>query len=77
MSNDVLARLCALQDGRTDREMSDRLGISRSYWAHIRVGRRALSLAVTRRAVRAFPELYPFAVQGFLEEPCGRKVRAS
>jgi hypothetical protein len=77
MSDDVLTRLRALQDGRTDRVFAALLGISRSYWAHIRTGRRPLSPVVMRRAVRAFPVLYPFAAQELLSEPSKQQARAS
>lgn len=42
-----------------DRELAARLGIARSTWTSIKLGRLPLSEAVAMRAVRAFPELLP------------------
>ena len=48
-----------------DREMAQRLGISRSYWSLIRTGKKPLSLQVILRAMRAFPE-HSVAILSFL-----------
>ena len=63
MTADVLARLIALQGDRTDAEMAALLEISRSHWGHIRAERRTLTYAITKRALRVFPELYPLVVR--------------
>ncbi|MCA1570854.1 MAG: hypothetical protein LC798_11155 [Chloroflexi bacterium] len=42
-----------------DREMAERLGIARSTWTSVKLGRLALSSALAMRAVKAFPELLP------------------
>jgi transcriptional regulator with XRE-family HTH domain len=48
-----------LREGLKDREMADRLGVARSTWTMVKIGRLALSEAVMMRAARAFPELLP------------------
>lgn len=63
MTAEVLARLIELQGRRTDDEFASLLGISRSHWGHIRAKRRTLTYAITKRALRAFPELYPIIMQ--------------
>lgn len=69
MTKQVLAKLIEIQGGRTDAEFAALLGLSRSYWAHIRAGRRPLSYAITKRAARQFPELYPLVIQDLAPSP--------
>ena len=53
----IAAKLRELQDGRTDAEMGELLGVTRIGWLHIKAGRRDPSYAVAKRASVAFPEL--------------------
>ena len=66
MSLDVRSRLIAKQDddGLSGREMALRLGMTETYWSHIRNKRRPLSLKVIRRALAVYPDLaYPFLAE--------------
>lgn len=54
---EIVAKLVELQADRTDAEMGDLLGCSRSHWAHIRAGRRRLTYPMLKRAIRAFPSV--------------------
>jgi len=69
MTADVLARLIELQGKRTDGDFASTLGVTRSHWGHIRAGRRRLTYALTKRALRIFPELYPIVMQDLAGEP--------
>lgn len=71
MSEEVRERLIGLQGGKTDAEFAALLGVSRSYWTHIRNRNRHLSYAVTKKAIKAFPELYLIASQDLAGEPAG------
>jgi transposase len=71
MTAEVLARLIELQGSRTDEEFAALLGVSRSHWAHIRAHRRRLTYAITKRALRVFPELYPIVMQDLAAESVG------
>jgi len=48
----LLTRLIELQGSRSDSAMAAWLGIDRSHWAHIRAGRRTLTLRIIERAIR-------------------------
>ena len=69
MTTQVLAKLIELQDGQTDAEFATLLGLSRSHWTHIRAGRRQLTYAITKRAARQFPEIYPLVMQDLAGSP--------
>ena len=60
MNSQFATHLMRRQGDETDDVFAKRLGISRTYWAHIRAGRRRPSLRVIRAALAAFPELAPF-----------------
>lgn len=55
----MVTNLTAIQrrNGWSDREMAERLGIDRSYWTHIRLGRMDLSHTLALRAAGLWPEL--------------------
>jgi hypothetical protein len=63
MAEQVLAKLVELQNGRTDAQMGDLIGVSPSHWRHIKAGRRRLTYRIMQRAVRAFPPLYPIVMR--------------
>lgn len=64
-------RLALLEEqkrlGENDTEFSRRLGIERSYWTHIRLGR-SISPSLAQRAVQLFPPLLHAHVKD-LQEP--------
>lgn len=53
----LVTKLLEMQGSASDAEMAQRLGVARSLWNHIRLGRRALSLNMIRRAIALYPEL--------------------
>ena len=53
----MLTRLLEIQQSKTDGQVAHEFGVDRTYWAHIRAGRRALSLNMIRRAIALYPEL--------------------
>lgn len=59
MADQIVTRLVAAQGERTDAEFAALLGISRTHWSHIRAGRRFITRELQRRAVQAFPEIWP------------------
>lgn len=69
MTAEVRAKLIELQGSRTDEEFAGLIGVTRSHWTHIRAGRRGLTYAITKRAVRVFPELYPLVMRDLTAEP--------
>ena len=53
----LMARLLELQGTRSDTEMAELFGVTRSYWSFLRAGKRAMSLHLIRRALELYPEL--------------------
>lgn len=53
----MLTRLLEIQQSKTDLEVANEFGVDRTYWTHIRAGRRDLSLNMIRRAIALYPEL--------------------
>ena len=59
----LLNRLLEIQGERPDAEMAREFGVVRSYWHHIRVGRREMSLNMIRRAIALYPELEEYHIR--------------
>jgi DNA-binding XRE family transcriptional regulator len=47
----------------TDQQFADRLGVPRTTWTALRLERYRVSLSVAKKAVAAFPDLAPYALE--------------
>lgn len=70
----LLARLIEMQGSRSDTEMAELFGVTRSYWSLLRNGRREMSLNLIRRALELHPELAGYHL---LDVQPNRKVGAA
>lgn len=64
----LLRELLKKQDGLPDYLFAERLGLSRSYWSHVKAGTRRLTDQMVRRVRILFPDLEDLCISALLEE---------
>jgi hypothetical protein len=70
MSNILVAALAHRQslESLSDGQLAKKLGIHRSTWGYIKSGKRDVGLDFVKKAVGAFPDLWP-VVTSYLTQP--------
>ena len=62
-SDALLDALIEKQGAMSGAEFARQMGITRSYWNHIKAGRRPVTIYVARRAATRWPEMRGFLIE--------------